>query len=184
MNEQVSKNFGFGQVTRRSNILNDLDLKTKLAFSFLIIVIILGIVSLISNKVLDSKISNSLDRRFDLNKQRDISLENNILSFPKQKDKAQNLLKSHIYFSNVFDFLRKNTLKSVSYKKIIVNSETYNLIIHATTSSFKEVSKQLALIKSIPEVKNFKTDAINSNNEGGVNFSIQIELNNNFFNKL
>jgi len=184
MNEQLSKNFGFGQIKRESGILNNLQLKTKISFVLLIFVLFLGIGSLIVNKIFELKTSNSLNRQIDLNKQRLFSLENNILNFPKQKDKAQELLNSHIYFSKIFDFFRENTIKTVFYEKISINAEDRTLNLEAIALSFEEAAKQLVLIKSIKEVDNFEVNSVSLNKDGKINFFIKIKLKDNFFNNI
>ena len=184
MNEQLSKNFGFGQIKRESSILNNLQLKVKLSFILLIAILVLGIGSLIVNKIFELKTANSLNRQIDLNKQRLISLENNILNFPKQKDKAQELLNSHIYFSKIFDFFRKNTLKTVFYEKISINAEESILNLEAVALSFEESAKQLALIKSIKDVDSFEVNSVGLNKDGKINFFIKIKLKDNFFNSI
>ncbi|MEK9147626.1 MAG: hypothetical protein AAB593_01830 [Patescibacteria group bacterium] len=184
MNEQLSKNFGFGQIKRETGILNNLQLKTKSAFVLVIIVLVLGIGSLIINKVFELKKINSLNRQIDLNKQRSFLLENSILNFPKQKDKAQELLNSHIYFSKIFDFFRENTLKTVFYDKISIDAEARSLNLEAVALSFEEAAKQLVLIKSIKDIDSFDVDSVSLNSNGKINFFIKIKLKDNFFNNI
>ncbi len=74
-----------------------------------------------------------------------------ILAFKKRVDAADALLTDHIYWTNFFNWLEKNTLSSVNYLSFSGKSDgVYEL--QATTRSFREISWQVRALLEDPAV--------------------------------
>jgi len=122
---------------------------------------------------------------------RDMQKESDqITAFRQRVELADSLLNRHIYWSNFFTWLEQNTLSSVSYNGFSgSNDGQYNL--QASTRAFRDVSWQARLFLANPAVlsvninqgsgeRNFEN--IDSNNEGNVNFFIDLKIDPKIFN--
>lgn len=102
------------------------------------------------------------------------------------KDKSlelTRLLNEHVYWSNFFNWLEKNTLSTVKFDSFGGNTEgKYSL--NAKALSYAEVSWQVKAFLSDPLIKNVEVLSVNSaiskdkgkSAETGVNFSLTFEL--------
>lgn len=102
------------------------------------------------------------------------------------KDKSlelTRLLNEHVYWSNFFNWLEKNTLSTVKFDSFGGNTEgKYSL--NAKALSYAEVSWQVKAFLNDPFIKNVEVLSVNSaiskdkgkSAETGVNFSLTFEL--------
>jgi len=105
------------------------------------------------------------------------------------KDKSAvftDLLNNHVYWSNFFSWLEKNTLSSVRYEGFSGSLDgTYSLA--ATTDSFADISWQVKAFLNDPMIKDVEVvnaaGSKDQNKPGRVGFNIVFELNQSLFNK-
>ncbi len=119
-----------------------------------------------------------------------------IVSFQKKLDLASNLLKNHIYWTNFFDFLEKNTLADVYYSGIHGDiGGKYFFNAHA--SSFSSITEQVRVLRDNPyvvdvrvssgnvvgeyNVKKDEKNNIKTDISGGIDFDISITLDKSIF---
>jgi hypothetical protein len=112
------------------------------------------------------------------------------LAFKDKSIELGRLLNEHIYWSNFFNWLEKNTLSTVKYDGFSGNTNgTYSL--NARALSYAEVSWQVKAFLNDPIVKKVEVLSVNSAlskdkekaGETGVSFSLSFELNPEVFKK-
>lgn len=112
------------------------------------------------------------------------------LAFKDKSIELGRLLNEHIYWSNFFNWLEKNTLSTVKYDGFGGNTKgTYSL--NAKALSYAEVSWQVKAFLNDPIVKKVEVLSVNSAlskdkekaGETGVSFSLSFELNPEVFKK-
>lgn len=105
------------------------------------------------------------------------------LSYKNKSIEVGRLLDNHIYWSNFFNWLEKNTLSTVKFDSFSGNTDgLYSL--SAKALSFAEVSWQVKTFLADPMVKKVEVLSVNSslaNNkirtaDTGVNFALSFEL--------
>jgi|GEM_PF-6650579 len=116
-----------------------------------------------------------------------------VFAFEKKLQYVKLLLDRHVYFTNLFSFLEKNTLESVYYLNFSGdNGGAYEL--NATAKDFKNIAKQIESLKANPLVKEVSTgggeyDGGEGNSGGGqektaaagINFILKIALDKSIF---
>jgi hypothetical protein len=119
------------------------------------------------------------------------------LSYKDKSVELGKLLSDHIYFSNLFNWLEKNTLSTVKFDSFTGdNKGTY--VLNARALSYSEVSWQVKAFLADPIVKKVEVSSVNSvvakekNKETseankaveqGVNFSLDFQLDPSIFKK-
>ncbi len=120
-----------------------------------------------------------------------------IISFQKKLDLASDLLKKHIYWTNFFDFLEKNTLTDVYYSGIRGDTDG-KYFFNAHTSSFSSITEQVKVLRDNPYVVEVnvsggnvvggdsirigeKNDNVKMETTEGIDFDINITLDKSIF---
>lgn len=112
------------------------------------------------------------------------------LAFKDKSAELTKLLDNHVYFSNFFNWLEKNTLSTVKFDGFSGDtSGKYTLSARAL--SYAEVSWQVKAFRESPLIKNVEVLSVNSiiaKNQGasqevGVSFSLSFELDPTIFKK-
>jgi len=108
------------------------------------------------------------------------------------RDKAlevNNLLNNHVYWSNFFSWLEKNTLNTVKFSNFS-GDLTGNYDLNAKASSFAEVSWQVKAFSDNPFTQSVEViQASSANNkeeevqDGGVSFDINLKISPDIFKK-
>ena len=81
-----------------------------------------------------------------------------ILAFKERSDLAQTLLDNHVYWTNFFNWLEKNTLSSVNYLAFSGGTDgAYQL--EATTKTFRDISWQTRAMLADPSVLSAKVNS-------------------------
>ncbi|MGE5425834.1 MAG: hypothetical protein ACM3PZ_02065 [Bacillota bacterium] len=89
-----------------------------------------------------------------------------ILAFKQRSDLAQGLLDNHVYWTNFFNWLEKNTLSSVNYLSFSGGADgEYELA--ATAKTFRDISWQTRAMLADPSVKAAKVDSGTAGKEEG-----------------
>ncbi len=111
------------------------------------------------------------------------------LAYKDKSVEVGRLLSEHIYWSNFFNWLEKNTLSTVKYDGFSGSTDSvYSL--SAKAYSYAEVSWQVKAFSKNEFVKNIEVLSVTSGKtgklksaEGGVNFSLNFELSPDIFKK-
>ena len=100
-----------------------------------------------------------------------------ILAVENNAAALQSLLKTHIYTSEFFDRLAKYTLPRVQWKSCSLDSRKGIVIMGGQASDYSMLAKQLLAFEA-EEVgfKNIKLSNVSLDKTGGVNFSLNFEI--------
>jgi len=111
------------------------------------------------------------------------------LAYKDKSAEVGRLLNEHIYWSNFFSWLEKNTLSTVKYDGFSGGTDGI-YALSAQAYSYSEVSWQVKAFAKNELVKNIEVLSVVSNSTGklksansGVNFSLSFELNPDIFKK-
>jgi hypothetical protein len=111
------------------------------------------------------------------------------LAYKDKSTEVGRLLNEHIYWSNFFSWLEKNTLSTVKYDGFSGGTEGI-YALSARAYSYAEVSWQVKAFAKNEFVKNIEVLSVISNSTGklksaesGVNFSLNFELDPDIFKK-
>ena len=107
-----------------------------------------------------------------------------VMAFKERVDLAEALLARHIYWTNFFDWLEKNTLSTVNYGGFSGSTDgSYSFA--ATTNTFREISWQTRAFLEDPLVLSAKVDSGSggkradgdaSEESGTISFTLNIEV--------
>lgn len=138
-----------------------------------------------------------LDMEIEVTKQQIVSLkvgDSEKKEFLNTLRQIKEIMDKHIYFSKIFDFLEKNTLKGVYFEEMKVDTNNLSLILSVNARDYKTAAEQLLYLQSLPEIEEVELREIRSNHdEGGqeaeqeetqenfVSFNLSITLNSDFF---
>ncbi len=161
---------------------------------FLLFVIIFSVFTVFLLQLLLDFQKSEIDRsRYILSSENDRlseSIVNNLLYKDISNDidlklaSVDYLLKNHMYWSNLFDFLEVNTLDTVYYTNF-ENNNSGEIVLYATGESFEDISRQFEVFESATVVKSVSVDSgeIISSDGGDevVGFNISIVFIDNFF---
>ncbi len=123
------------------------------------------------------------------NEQLKIEIHNNLKYKKESRDmdnkfkKLDKLINGHIYWSNLFDFLEKNTLENVYYVNF-ESSGTRQITLQARAASFDNLSKQLETYESSDRVEEVRIDSatlVEGIEEDYVRFNIVLTFKDDFF---
>lgn len=89
---------------------------------------------------------------------------------------AKNLLKNHIFITPFFDFLEKNTLPDVSFGSFNFNADKKIMTLTGEARSYTEISAQMKVFQSQPEVINASFSNTTLRDTGSVIFSAVINF--------
>lgn len=87
----------------------------------------------------------------------------------------KNLLRDHIYWSNVFVFLERSTLPNVRYTSFDGDISNKTLTLNAKTSDLLSMVKQIMYFDSLPLIKKTEFMGVRYTEEG-INFTLRLIL--------
>ncbi len=108
-----------------------------------------------------------------------------ILAFKQRVDLADSLLANHIYWTNFFAWLEKNTLSTVNYNGFSGKIDG-NYDLQASADTFRDISWQTRALLADPSVLSVKVDsgssqlagdAAQDNPDGSISFSVNLKIN-------
>ncbi len=113
-----------------------------------------------------------------------------ILAFKQRLDLTEALLNNHIYWTNFFDWLEKNTLSSVNYNSFSGSADGV-YALGATAKTFRDVSWQTRALLEDPAVISAQVDSADTertdspgqekNAVADVNFVLSLKVNPSLF---
>lgn len=106
-----------------------------------------------------------------------------ILVFKEKMKLAEELLGRHIYWTNFFEFLEKDTLADIYYSGFSGNVDG-EYILSATAKSFSAIAQQVKTMQGDSDVEQAKVSGGQSGKEGsGVGFQLELSVNPDIFKK-
>ncbi|MFA6106934.1 MAG: hypothetical protein WC745_04690 [Patescibacteria group bacterium] len=117
-----------------------------------------------------------------------------VFIFENRLQYAKLLLDRHIYFTNFFDFLEKNTLEDVFYSDFAGDNGGF-YTLNAIARDFNNIARQVEILRADPLVRGAAStggeyaesgeksrDDSKKNSAAGVSFKLNLELNKSIFN--
>ncbi len=125
---------------------------------------------------------NDLEARLQEIRDPEVSkMEEEVISYKKKIDNFAPLLDSHIINSNFFNFLEDNTHPKVAFADLILSTDTGLATLSGKTDNFLSLGQQLAIFDDNPMVKNLVLSHISLNDKGGVDFHLNMMMNQDIF---
>lgn len=122
--------------------------------------------------------TRTLDQKLSvLNQSVDEIQQKQIITFFSQMTNIQTLLSKYKTFSQIFDFIERNTYPKVSYSDFKFSAAEMEIKIEGTAPDYNYLIKELALYNQSPEVKTVHLE--NSSSQEGskdVRFSVKLIL--------
>jgi hypothetical protein len=126
-------------------------------------------------ETLDKKINDLSNSISEEDQQRFISAYSQIINL-------KNVLNNHVFSSNIFNFLEKNTLPKVFYNSATFSSPTRTIVLNGQADSLMTLASQLALFEKSKDVESVELTGMNFV-LGGVSFGINIVLKQDYLSK-
>ncbi len=128
---------------------------------------------------LDKQLNDIKSQLEETNKQRDVAFEKEVISLEKSLKNLKILLKNHIYWSDFFAKLENLVVPQVSFsnfKAEFKDDKSINLTLKGRTSSYTQLAKQMASFGQEPLVSDITVSGITIGAQGGVEFTLNINL--------
>ncbi len=117
-----------------------------------------------------------------LEKQVSAEDRNSFVNFYSQIANLKTVLSQHLFSYNVFSFLEKNTLPSVTYTSASMDNEARTLTVEGVAGAFDSVAGQVAVFEDQPEVLLASLEKVTLTG-AQASFSIQVTFLDSFFEK-
>lgn len=105
------------------------------------------------------------------------------IGFYSQIMNLKSVLGQHIFSSNTFSFLEKNTLPQTFYNEAKFKADISGLELQGRTASLQTLAQQLAQFEQAPEIQTAILKSTNFNQSGTVDFTISITFQSVFLSK-
>lgn len=150
-------------------------IRTDRIFRILIGIILLLLLVFLGLKIYDAqligKILSLTDKIEEIDRKRDLKLENEMRDNLLSLKKANALLGDHVRAKKIFDFFEKNTLSTVQISSLSFDAKNNKLILTLTAKSSLDLGMQVSRFKAQPEIKSVETGGISIEEE-----KIEIQL--------
>ncbi len=129
------------------------------------------------NKSLTERLSELQTQTEEINRQRDTKFEEKVISLEAALNSLSNILKNHVYWSNVFSEFESLTLPQVSFSNFnasLKDDGSVDLTLSGNTSGYTYLAKQMVSFSRDELVSNIKLSGINLGTEGGIGFGLSV----------
>jgi Tfp pilus assembly protein PilN len=157
----------------------------KILFYVLVLVAVLLIITYFVLFYLQNQAEvtlSSLEARLQEVRDPEVSkMEAKVISYKKKVDDFAPFLNTHIMNSNFFNFLERNAHPQVVFKDLSLNADIGRVTLSGKTDNFLSLGQQLAVLDESPMVKNLVLSHVSLNDKGGVDFNLNLLLDENIF---
>ncbi|TSA46378.1 hypothetical protein D4R51_00255 [bacterium] len=105
------------------------------------------------------------------------------IGFYSQMANLKTVLSQHIFSSNIFSFLEKNTLPQTFYTEAKFQATALNLELQGRTVSLQTLAQQLAQFERAVEIQTAILKSTNFNESGSVDFVMNLTFQADFLSK-
>jgi len=105
-----------------------------------------------------------------------IALEKEVLSWQRKIKDFAKVFDQHKLNSKFFQFLEEKTYPKVFFSKIDLNSQNLEVILSGQADSFQSLGYQIQILEKEPLIKKINLSKISIGKEGGVEFTLEINL--------
>jgi hypothetical protein len=110
-----------------------------------------------------------------------IALEQENFDYKKKIEAVTPFLEAHVLGSKFFEFLEDNTHPRIFFSKFNLSIEEAKVILSGKTDSFSTLEQQLSVFNQNPVVEGMSLTRVSLNKEGGIDFDLEIFLNETIF---
>lgn len=105
-----------------------------------------------------------------------------LTNFYSQLANLQNILNKHVFVSNIFPMLERNTNQLIYFKLADFKLSDRRLVLEGTAASYQVLSQQLEAFDRSPEIERVMLNESHLES-GGISFRLFLVLNENVFRK-
>jgi len=106
---------------------------------------------------------------------RDLMKNSEVSNFQNRLSVIDQLIKNHLEWVGVLDFLEKRTMPKIQYQSFGCEISTKTIRVSGITPSFTSLAEQIIIFKKQPLIKSFKLSSFSMKDEG-IGFSFEIVL--------
>ena len=131
------------------------------------------------NKSLVKDIKETENKIKELNDQKDKDFEKGAVSLDKALNSLKNILKNHLYWSNVFSKFEKTTVPQVVFSNFsgsINQDGSVALSLNGKTSGYTYLAKQMVSFGQEKMVSGIELSGISISSQGGIEFVLNINF--------
>jgi len=161
--------------------------KIKLSFSkaeiFIGGLIILGLLFygglLVYNRSLDKQLEAIQIRIEKVDEQRDIEFEKETILLERSLKNLKEILKNHLYWSNLLSKIENLTLSQMSFSKFsgqLNENDSIDLTLKGKTPGYSLLAKQMVSFNENRSVSSLNVSRLGLGTEGGIEFELNINL--------
>jgi len=111
------------------------------------------------------------------------SLEQEIFSYQKKIAAFSILIKNHLFTSNTFTFLEETCHPKIQFSQLSLNSSDRTVLLSGEAEDFTALGQQLSIFQDASGVENSNLSNISIGKQGGIDFTLKLSLNSQFFQK-
>jgi len=178
--EEKTKTEGKSEMVNFSKLNKQIASKSSLWIGFsisLLIVVVLACFGLWGYQNSLTKEKERLTEEIEqLQSQRNLDLEADFINLKKGIEEFKNILKKHIYFSNLLQMLEELTLPKVSISDLNVDLSEANLNLKIEAINYQILAKQIFVFEEDARISKIDTSGIVMEVSGSVGSSLEIEL--------
>jgi len=106
----------------------------------------------------------------------EIALEEKVFGYQRRIEDFSRLIYHHIYPSNFFEFIKKNTHPQVWFPRVDLDPVRGDVRLAAETANFITLDQQLQIFEAHPKVLNLTLTEFGIGEGGRINFGLHLEL--------
>ena len=156
---------------------------TRWSGAVLVLLILAGGALFVWEKKLAGRLVEYDNELQQLISQRDISLEERIQRLNAVLGTFKNVLDEHLYWTQLFKILEARTLNNVVFKSFNGSNADNSMLLDGSTSSYASLAKQVKIIEDTAGVESVTASGISLSKEGKIDFSLNINFEENLLKK-
>lgn len=106
----------------------------------------------------------------------EVVLEKEVFDYQKKIKDFSKLINLHLFSSNFFEFIEKNTHPQIWFSKLDLNPRKGEASLSGEAENFTVLHQQLQIFRADPKVLNLNLVKIAIGKEGGVDFGLNLGL--------
>ena len=131
--------------------------------------------------VLENQNQDYLEQSIALQKSIPEEQREKVVDFYSRLSNMKNLLDSHVYVTNFFDFLEDNTDSGVYFTEVGVSVREGEVVVNGFARDYQELSRQLEKLRLSDEVSQLVLDSAVRSQNGLVSFEASFIVNQSLF---
>ncbi len=106
----------------------------------------------------------------------EIAMEREVFGYQKKIGDFSKLINLHLFSSNFFEFIEKNSHPQIWFSKLSLNPRRGEVELSGEAENFATLHQQLQIFRTNPSVKNLNLVQIAIGKQGRVNFGLNLSL--------